>query len=223
MAKVILCIAPHPDDETLGCAGALLKHRLNGDEIHWLIVTSMHVDDGYTLEQIECRNIEIKSVYEAYGFSSLTRLNYRPAGLDVVPLAELITDIGRCIKGLSADTIYIPYKYDAHTDHKIVFDASSACAKSFRYPSVKAVKVYETLSETSFGIELHGEGFSPNLFVNIEGQLDEKIAIMNLYKSEFKEFPFPRSEVCIKALASLRGSQVNAHACEAFMLVKLVE
>jgi len=29
----ILCIAPHPDDETLGCGGTLLRHKHEGDEI----------------------------------------------------------------------------------------------------------------------------------------------------------------------------------------------
>jgi len=34
-------VATHPDDETLGCGGTLLKHRANGDEIHWLIATDI--------------------------------------------------------------------------------------------------------------------------------------------------------------------------------------
>ena len=40
MNKVIV-IAPHPDDETLGCGGTLLRHKLEGDEIHWMIMTKM--------------------------------------------------------------------------------------------------------------------------------------------------------------------------------------
>ncbi len=40
----ILVIAPHPDDETLGCGGTLLRHKAEGDEIHWLIMTKMNKD-----------------------------------------------------------------------------------------------------------------------------------------------------------------------------------
>jgi len=36
----VLIVAVHPDDETLGCGGTLLKHKANGDEIHWLICTA---------------------------------------------------------------------------------------------------------------------------------------------------------------------------------------
>ena len=39
MNNKVLIIAVHPDDETLGCGGTLLKHKNNGDEIHWLICT----------------------------------------------------------------------------------------------------------------------------------------------------------------------------------------
>ena len=34
----VLIIAVHPDDETLGCGGTILKHKENGDQIYWLIL-----------------------------------------------------------------------------------------------------------------------------------------------------------------------------------------
>ena len=46
--SIVLAIAPHPDDETLGFGGTLLRHRADGDEIHWLIVTAMSEDLGYS-------------------------------------------------------------------------------------------------------------------------------------------------------------------------------
>ena len=41
MAK-ILVISTHPDDETLGMGGTLLKKRDGGDVLYWMIVTSAH-------------------------------------------------------------------------------------------------------------------------------------------------------------------------------------
>ena len=38
----ILVISAHPDDEVSGCAGTLIKHRMQGDEIHWCIVTTVY-------------------------------------------------------------------------------------------------------------------------------------------------------------------------------------
>ena len=41
MKKIIFVIAPHPDDEVLGCGGTLLRLNDEGAEIHWVIVTKM--------------------------------------------------------------------------------------------------------------------------------------------------------------------------------------
>ena len=38
MKKIL--VSPHPDDETLGCGGTLLKHRSKGDQINCLLITS---------------------------------------------------------------------------------------------------------------------------------------------------------------------------------------
>jgi len=57
--KKVLAVAVHPDDETLGCGGALLKHKKNGDEIYWLIITSVGVENGWEQNKAESRRREI--------------------------------------------------------------------------------------------------------------------------------------------------------------------
>ena len=44
MSNKVLVVAPHPDDETLGCGGTLLKHKKNGNTIYWMIVTNVDTD-----------------------------------------------------------------------------------------------------------------------------------------------------------------------------------
>ena len=46
--RKVLVVAVHPDDETLGAGGTILKHRMNGDEVYWLIITQMGVKLGYS-------------------------------------------------------------------------------------------------------------------------------------------------------------------------------
>jgi len=78
---------------------------------------------------------------------------------------------------------------------------------------------YETLSETDFGLDTN-QYFRPNVFVDIEQFLDDKLRAMDIYASELGEFPFPRSRETIKALALLRGSASGFKAAEAFELLR---
>ncbi|WP_238843340.1 PIG-L deacetylase family protein [Thiomicrorhabdus xiamenensis] len=219
----MLVIAPHPDDETLGCGGALLKHKAKGDEVHWLIVTEMREDLGFAPEKQQQRQAEIEAAAKAYGFAQTHHLGWPVMQLDLVPMSDLVTSIAQVVQEIGATTLYLPYRGDAHSDHAYVFDAAVACSKSFRYPSVKRVRVYETLSETNFGLNTQDSGFQPNLFIDISDHLEGKIDIMRIFASEMAPHPFPRSEVSIRALASLRGSQVACMAAESFMQLKDIQ
>ena len=121
------------------------------------------------------------------------------------------------------NTVYVMNRSDAHSDHRVTFDAVMACTKSFRYPFIKKVLMYECLSETEFAPALHEKIFIPNYFVNISDFLEEKINAMNVYKSELGDHPFPRSILNIKALATYRGASVGVLYAEAFQLLKFID
>ena len=70
MKNRILVIAVHPDDETLGCGGTLLKHKDNGDKINWLICTTLNKNHKY----YQKRDKEIKKVSKLYSFNSVHNL-----------------------------------------------------------------------------------------------------------------------------------------------------
>jgi len=215
-----LVIAPHPDDETLGCGGTLFRHRSDGEEIHWLILTTIAGHTGFSKECIDLRKQEIKIVSERYEFSSVHQSHFVTATLDTIAMNELISEVSYFINKVKPETIYVPYRNDIHSDHAIVFDAVAACTKSFRYPFIRKIRAYETLSETEFSIRPDSVGFRPNLWVDITSYLDDKIEIMRLYKSEMGVHPFPRSEKNIRALASLRGATAGVFSAEAFISLK---
>lgn len=218
MKKNVIVVTPHPDDETLGCGGTLLKHKENQDNIYWLIVTGM--TESFPIEKRIKRKKEIEEVSFKYGFSKVFELGYPAANLDILSDGELIQSIATTFKQVEPNIVYIPYPGDIHSDHKKVFDATVACTKCFRYPYIEKILCYETLSETDFSINPDLNGFKANVFINIEKQLEEKINIMNIYESEIDDFPFPRSEKAITSLAYLRGATAGYLAAEAFMLLK---
>ena len=219
MSDKVLCVAPHPDDETLGCGGSLLKHIVSGDEVHWLIITKISEELGYSKEEIQARDEQINRVASAFGFSGTHLANFLSTRLDTYARSSLVSSISHVIKEVRPTLLYVPFKEDIHTDHGIVFDSVAACTKSFRYPFIKRVRAYETLSETEFSI-LPNKVFHPNLWIDIKKFLNKKIEIMKTYESEFGNHPFPRSEKTIRALANFRGSTAGLEAAEAFISLK---
>ncbi len=220
--KNILIIAPHPDDELLGCGGTLLRHLAAGNQVHWLIVSKMHSRAGYSREQIKAQERLIQRVSNAIGFSSVRQLNFPTTQLDTVPLSEIASSIGQMTRDSQADTLYLPSPNDIHTDHSVVFNAAKGCAKWFRYPEVQRVYAYETLSETDFSLSTDGPAIRINHYVDISEQLPRKLELLDLYRAECDEFPFPRSEKAVEALARLRGAACGCRAAEAFQLLKEV-
>lgn len=215
----ILVIAPHPDDETLGAGGLLLRARAAGREIHWLIVTGITTEQGWPVEKVARREAEIATVAKAFGFAGVHRLDLPSAKLETLPLGEIVGGIGKVVSAVKPETILIPHRGDAHSDHHVVHAAATACAKWFRYPSVRSTLVYETLSETDVGL-FSSDPFLPNVFVDISEQLEEKLHITTMFNDEIGEFPFPRSLDAIRALAMTRGAASGTRAAEAFMLLR---
>mgnify|MGYP001180458980 CR=1 FL=1 len=220
MSKKILVIAPHPDDETLGCGGTILKHISDGDTVYWLIITAISVESGYKQEHIKKRKKEIAAVNKLYGFKDLFELNYPPSELDDFPVKNLIDSFSKIIGKVKPHTIYIPYFGDIHSDHRVVCDVALSCVKSFRINYVKKIICYETISETEFNLKGSDYSFNPNLWINIEKFLNKKIKIFKIYESEISKHPFPRSEKNLHSLASIRGSNVGLKSAESFMILK---
>ena len=72
MSRILVCSA-HPDDETLGCGGTILRHRQAGDEVIWLIATqawSPRWDD----ETVTHKQNEVAAVADFYGVAEVVRL-----------------------------------------------------------------------------------------------------------------------------------------------------
>lgn len=220
MAENVLVIAVHPDDETLGCGGTLLRHLKAGDKTNWLIATEMSKERSYTESQITRREEQINQVAALYGFASVTRLGFDAGYVDALPMAEVVGKIGDVIDRIHPSIVYMPYLFDAHSDHRFIFQSAFAATKSFRYPFIKKVLMMETQSETDFAVASNAQTFSPNYFVNISDQLRSKIAIADVYLEEFGEHPFPRSARNIEALATVRGAMVGFEFAEAFQLLK---
>ena len=214
-----IVISPHPADEVLGVGGTLLRRKAEGAKVAWLIVTGISVQSGWSEEKVKQRDDEIKRVNELFGFDEVFALNFPTTQLDRIPMSDLVAGVSDVFKSFEPEEVLVPHPSDVHTDHRVVFNAVASCTKWFRYPSVKRVLAYETLSETDFSMGTD-QAFRPNVFVNIEPFLGDKLRAMDIYATELGVFPFPRSHEAIRALATLRGAASGFEAAEAFELLR---
>ena len=157
-----------------------------------------------------------------YGFSTVNNLYLPTTQLDEISLRDMINAISKVLLKVKPQIIYLPNRSDVHSDHRIVFHAAWSCCKTFRFPFIRRILMYEIPSETDFAPPLLETAFFPNIFSDISQYLEKKIEIMQVYKGEMKEHPFPRSEQNIRSLATVRGATANVEYAEAFMLLREV-
>ncbi|UTV39266.1 PIG-L family deacetylase (plasmid) [Ensifer adhaerens] len=222
MRKVAV-VAVHPDDEAIGCGGTLLRHKAQGDEIHWIICTSMYEVEGFSSERVTSRDAEIDKVAGMFGFDGVHQLGLKTMRVDEYDASTLVGHFSRIFSLIQPEVVYLPFKSDVHSDHRHIFNAAFACTKSFRYPYIKRVLMMETASETEFAPATKEDVFLPNVFVDISPYFERKLEILQVFKSEFAPHPFPRSLRNAEALAVHRGATAGCEYAESFSLLKEIQ
>ena len=217
----IVVVSPHPDDETLGAGGFILKQKKMGNKIYWINVTDVDEQHGWSEEFVTNRKRQIDKVCELYKFDGFYNLGFLPCALENIDRNKLIETFNDCIRQIEPEWIVLPNPDDAHSDHMITYEVGMSCSKIFRYPYVKRIMTMEILSETDFSKS--GKAFCPNYFFNIEDVIDKKIKAMTIYDTELGIAPFPRNLEAIRALALLRGGTAGVKYAEAFRMIKQIE
>ena len=220
----ILIIAPHPDDEVLGCGGTIKKWTKEGNECYLCIVTKAYAPD-WTEEYIENKKKEVDNSAKILGIKKVFFLNLPTVKLDTIGQKDINDAITRCIEEVGPEVLCIPHRGDLNKDHKIVFESGLVVSRTKPNSFIKKVLSYETLSETEWGnqkIQNMEDVFLPNVYIDISDTVDSKLEAMKCYASELKEFPHPRSLKGIIVLSEKRGMESGLKNAEAFMSIKEV-
>jgi len=214
----VLVIAPHPDDEVLGCGGTIARHTGKKDDVHLCIVTKAYTPD-WSEEFLKNRSEEIAESNRILGIKKTRFLDYPTAKLDTFPQKTLNEEISAVVNAVEPDIVYIPHRGDLNKDHRLVFEASLVATRPLKH-RIKRILSYETLSETEWGQPIGP--FVPNVYVDISETFGDKIKAMEAYASEIKPYPHPRSLEIIEALAKKRGSEAGVRSAEAFVMIREV-
>lgn len=225
--KRVLVLAPHNDDETLGCGASIAKHIKNGDEVFVATLTSIDDNNPVMRPNKEEIRAETKAAMKILGvpmknviFKDLP--NVLVSDIEMWRVNKVVHDVVFSVK---PDIMYIPFMNDLHKDHREIVYAAQVAARTVTEVGrkIKEIYMYETLSETHWNMDHVEGGFLPNVYNDITGLLRLKLKAVQAYKSQLKTYPDVRSVEAIEALAIFRGAVMGMREAEAFMLVRLLK
>jgi N-acetylglucosamine malate deacetylase 1 len=218
----VLIVAPHPDDEVLGCGGTIAKRAAEGHSIYVCVVTK-GCEPIFREEYVEQVCSECRKADSVLGVTETIFLNFPAAMLEEVPRYKFNDALLQVIQKVKPEEVYVPHHGDMQIDHKMVVDAAMVAMRPKYDHVIKRIYAYETLSETGWDIPNTVNEFIPTVYEDISETVEKKLSAMSIYKLQLAEFPAARSLVAIEALARYRGAMVNVRAAEAFALIREVK
>ena len=222
----ILVIAPHADDEVLGCGALMAKRAKEGKKVFVLICTNAHVGAPELFEQkdIDIVRGEALKAHQLLGVEKTYFLELPAPALDAYPGYKISLKINEIIAECEPDTVFIPHRGDSHKDHGRIHDAAMVACRPRGNYKVKHVYAYETLSETEWGEPIQSEYFIPTKYVSYtEEEFNKKLVAMQCFTSQLAPFPASRSLEAIEALAKYRGATISKPRAEAFEVLRDID
>ena len=201
----ILILAPHPDDEVIGCGGVTALHAGRGDR-----VTVVHLTDGAgggagSREGgglAEVRKREAERAGAILGTDEFIRLE-RPDG-KLLPDPETVEMVLEVIKARNPSVLYVPSPFEIHPDH--VAALFIALHLLDRYEGGFKLLLYEV-----------NEAMVPGFLVDITRVLEKKDRALACFESQIR-----LNDVRDKSIAGARWRTANVDLprvthCEAFI------
>lgn len=226
MKKSILIVAAHPDDEVLGCGGAVARFIKEGADAHVMVlgegITSRDDkrdtvgrarDVGRLKQQAKkaCAALSVKNIF-MYGLPDNR--------FDKVPLLDIIKVIESVNSKIRPEMIYTHHRNDLNVDHRITYDAVLTACRPSGSCTVKEIYSFEIKSSSEWN---YPSRFNPNYFVDITQTINKKLSALKYYKSELKEYPHPRSMRGVKLNAEYWGMHAGVKYAEAFEAIRVIK
>jgi len=228
MHKKVLVVAAHPDDEVLGCGGTMAWHVQAGDQVHVLILAegmtarSRQRDRDIYAQELSTLAQQAHTANKLLGVTSVTLHDFPDNRMDSIDLLDIVKVIEQKINDIKPDIIYTHHAGDVNIDHRRVHDAVIAASRPMPGVCVTHVLFFEVASSTEWQTPYSAPVFTPNWFVNISSTLSIKLKALEIYASEMRDFPHPRSYQALEHLAYWRGATVGVNAAEAFFLGRAI-
>lgn len=221
----VLIVAAHPDDEVLGCGGTIAKLAREGASVHVAILGEGMTSRYAKREQADASRVEnlqdcARRAADLLGATEVHCFGLPDNRFDTVPLLDIVKRLEELIQVLRPEVVYTQHGGDLNIDHAATFRATLTATRPLPQSPVRVLYSYEVGSSTDWGFQQFSPPFHPNRFVDISDSLDLKLRAIELYHTEARSFPHPRSTEALRANAVRWGSVAGFGAAEAFMLIR---
>jgi N-acetylglucosamine malate deacetylase 1 len=232
----LLVISPHPDDETLGCAGTIARVKALGGQVYVMVVSVGGITQhgrgpggqGREFVPGQDRRAELEDVMKFLKVDDYEVLFDDDAlheRLDTVPQRTLIERIeytaALSLETLQPSTVLIPAR-SYNQDHTATFRACMAATRPASAGARYLVPNVLAYDNTTAFWSAPDEWFIPNVFIDISEYLGTKIEAIERYSSQLRPGPFHASTQGAQATAAFHGGQVSIAAAEAFQALRLM-
>ena len=220
----ILVVAAHPDDELLGAGGTIRRLADEGKEVHAVILAEGMTSRAETRDEADFDKLndlreDAKKASSIIGYNSIDFYDFPDNRMDEVDLLDIIKAVSRAVDKYKPDTIFTHHHGDLNIDHRRTCEAVLTACRPVGDYFVKRIYAFETPSSTEWNY-VYNEPFTPNVFFDVSRTIKAKVDAMACYRSECTEYPHPRSEDALMALAKYRGTNVGVEVAEAFVLLR---
>ncbi len=227
----ILVVAPHADDEVLGCGGTILKAVAQGASVHLLIVSVgdlVRVGDGGELRTGSERVEEVERVAAFLGAASWEVAFHDSEShmrLDAMPRRDLVAVLERSarlsLQSLRPDIVFLPAP-SYNQDHEAVCRAGLVACRPHDPEALAVPPVVLLYEYPPNSWCLPQERFVPSVYVDVSGFLEAKLEAYALYASQSRAGMHQNAPSNVRSLALLRGREAGVEAAEAFQAMRIL-
>lgn len=225
----LLVIAPHPDDEVIGCGGLIKKIKDSGGQVYVLYMTVGDTKDfskkGFSSTDERLKEIKkVVKLLKIDGWDMAFLGNDYHLKLDLLGQKALMDKIEReskvSIEKIKPTVVAYPSPTSYNQDHRLVAQASHASLRPAPDKhTVETVLIYEEPADSW----TFKRSFEPNFFVSLTNdQLNAKIRALKLYRSQLRSAPNLRSSQILKVWAKQRGALCGSQLAEGYRILRAI-
>lgn len=206
--KQILVLAPHTDDGELGCGGLIARAIREGSQVWYAAFSTADesVPAGFPPNQLET---EVREATAILGIPGHQLMVYRHSVRKLSYVRqEILEDLIRLREKIQPDLVLLPSRKDIHQDHTTI--------------TQEGIRAFKNASILGYELIWNNLSFSTDCFIELaEEDLRKKLQALTAYASQQGK-PYMQPEF-IKALATVRGTQIQCGCAEAFEVIRWID